>query len=86
MWSRLRTSTGLLTAVSLLIVALAICGCQSPEDGRIRGGGPGGDGGNYRQKPVHAPSKIDRTKLVPNPFLGDKPHVVIRQDMHAWWP
>jgi hypothetical protein len=41
---------------------MGIIGCSSPEDGRIRGGGAGGDGGNYHDKPVHAPSKIDGTK------------------------
>jgi hypothetical protein len=45
-----------------------IAGCASPEDGRPQGGGPGGDGGNYRGKPIHAPSKIDSTKPLPNPF------------------
>ncbi len=43
-------------------------GCAGPEDGRARGSGPGGDGGNYRDKPIHAPSKIDGTKQVPDPF------------------
>jgi hypothetical protein len=37
-------------------------GCASPEDGRARGGGPGADGGNYWQKPIHAPSKLDGTR------------------------
>jgi hypothetical protein len=57
---RSRTSA----AVWFLVVALPVCGCHSPEDGRPRGGGHGGDGGNYRQMPVHAPSKIDGTKAV----------------------
>lgn len=45
---------------------LAVLGCPaSPEDGRPRGGGAGADGGNYRNKPVHAPSKLDDTKPIP---------------------
>jgi hypothetical protein len=56
-------------AASLLAAAAwANVGCHSPEDGRPRGGGPGGDGGNYRQNPVHVPSKLDGTREVPNPF------------------
>jgi hypothetical protein len=46
------------------LILLALAGCASPEDGRPRGGGPGGDGGNYRSKPIHAPSKIDATKPI----------------------
>jgi hypothetical protein len=45
-----------------LLSALLLAGCRSPEDGRPRGGGHGGDGGNYRPGAVHAPSKIDGTK------------------------
>ena len=45
-------------------LSLGISGCASPEDGRPRGGGAGADGGNYRQKPIHAPSKLDGTKPV----------------------
>jgi hypothetical protein len=45
----------------LTMLVLSLAGCHSPEDGRPRGGGAGGDGGNYRGKPVHAPSKIDGT-------------------------
>ncbi len=45
-------------------LSVVLAGCTSPEDGRPRGGGPGGDGGNYRAKPIHAPSKIDGTKAV----------------------
>ena len=45
-----------------LTAALALCGCHSPEDGRPRGGGPGGDGGNYTRGAVHVPSKLDGTK------------------------
>ena len=47
-----------LVAVFLLVIG----GCAGPEDGRLRSGGAGGDGGNYRSKPVHAPSKIDGSK------------------------
>ena len=55
--------------VALLgLTVLPFAGCASPEDGRPRGGGAGADGGNYRGKPIHAPSKIDRTKPLPNPF------------------
>jgi hypothetical protein len=45
---------------ALLVIEFG--GCHSPEDGRSRGGGPGADGGNYRQKPIHAPSKLDGSK------------------------
>jgi hypothetical protein len=55
-------------AAAIGLVMLPIAGCSSPEDGRPRGGGPGADGGNYRGKPIHAPSKIDGTKPLPNPF------------------
>lgn len=42
---------------------IAFAGCPaSPEAGRLRGGGAGADAGNYRVKPIHAPSKIDGTK------------------------
>jgi hypothetical protein len=44
---------------------LVIGGCVSPEDGRVRGGGNGGDGGNYVRNAVHVPSKIDGTKAWP---------------------
>ena len=37
-------------------------GCHSPEDGRARGGGRGGDGGNYVRGKIQSPSKIDGTK------------------------
>jgi hypothetical protein len=53
---------------SLGLAIFPIAGCAAPEDGRPRGGGPGADGGNYRGKPIHAPSKIDNTKPLPNPF------------------
>jgi hypothetical protein len=42
--------------------AVVLSGCSSPEDGRARGGGHGGDGGNYTPAGVHVPSKIDGTK------------------------
>lgn len=58
----------ILVVVPGIMLALTLCGCTSPEDGRLRGGGPGADGGNYRGKPIHAPSKIDGTKQVPDPF------------------
>ena len=49
---------------TFLIVAtiLASGGCSGPEDGRLRGGGHGGDGGNYSEGSIHPPSKIDGTK------------------------
>jgi hypothetical protein len=53
---------------TLGLAILPIAGCTSPEDGRLRAGGAGADGGNYRGKPIHAPSKIDATKPLPNPF------------------
>jgi hypothetical protein len=45
-----------------LILTGGMTGCASPEDGRLRGDGPGADGGNYERKPIHAPSKLDGTK------------------------
>jgi hypothetical protein len=53
---------------ALGLAILPMAGCASPEDGRPQGGGPGADGGNYRGKPIHAPSKIDGTKPLQNPF------------------
>jgi hypothetical protein len=44
---------------------LVIGGCASPEDGRVRGGGNGGDGGNYVRNAVHVPSKLDGTRAWP---------------------
>jgi hypothetical protein len=55
-------------AALLKLPATVMIGCGSPEDGRPRGGGPGGDGGNYHKKPVHVPSKLDGTKELPNPL------------------
>lgn len=43
-------------------LGLALAGCHSPEDGRPRAGGNGGDGGNYAPGRVSPPSKIDATK------------------------
>jgi hypothetical protein len=57
-----------LAAASLVLPAVLVVACRSPEDGRPRGGGPGGDGGNYHKQPVHVPSKLDGTKQVPNAF------------------
>ncbi len=54
----------------ILVGLIAIAGgCTSPEDGRPRGGGHGGDGGNYVRNAVHVPSKIDGTKA----WLLEKP-------------
>jgi hypothetical protein len=46
----------------ILAVALTFPGCDSPEYGRPRGGGHGGDGGNYVREEIAPPSKIDSTK------------------------
>jgi hypothetical protein len=46
----------------LLLLGLALPGCDSPELGRPRGGGHGGDGGNYVRGEIEPPSKIDSTK------------------------
>jgi hypothetical protein len=54
-----------------VVLALVVCGCASPEDGRLRAGGKGGDGGNYRDKPIHAPSKLDGTKAMPQTPPGN---------------
>ncbi|HEX8200751.1 MAG TPA: hypothetical protein VF590_09705 [Isosphaeraceae bacterium] len=45
-----------------LAAALVLAGCHDPEDGRPRGGGPGGDARNYVPGRVRPPSKIDATK------------------------
>jgi hypothetical protein len=47
----------------VLVVAVVLSGCASPEDGRPRGGGHGADGGNYRPGAVHVPSKLDGTRI-----------------------
>ena len=49
-------------AITLVLVVLLVSGCNSPENGRPRGGGSGGDGGNYKPGAVYVPSKIDGTK------------------------
>ncbi|MCA1685212.1 MAG: hypothetical protein LC745_04365 [Planctomycetia bacterium] len=54
------TARRFVAAVALAVAAFS--GCRSPEDGRPRGGGHGGDGGNYRRGAIHVPSKIDGTK------------------------
>jgi hypothetical protein len=53
------TARRLAAAVGL---AAALAGCPSPEDGRPRGGGPGGDARNVPSAGVQPPSKIDGTK------------------------
>ena len=58
----MKRSRRLLTLLLPTLLAPAIGGCGSPEYGRARGGGHGGDGGNYRAGGIHAPSKIDGTK------------------------
>lgn len=60
---RLATPAARAVRGRLAVAALILSGCASPEDGRPRGGGRGGDGGNYLDKPVHAPSKIDGTRI-----------------------
>jgi hypothetical protein len=52
----------------LVVLGAGPAGCKSPEEGRPRGGGAGADGGNYHARPIHAPSKLDGTKDVPEPF------------------
>ena len=47
---------------AVVLAATVVAGCESPENGRPRAGGHGGDGGNYRPGAVHVPSKIDGTK------------------------
>ena len=49
-------------SVILMLGFLALVSCASPEDGRPRGGGAGGDGGNYPSKPIAVPSKLDGTR------------------------
>ena len=43
-------------AAALLLVAIALAAC-GPEDGRARGGGEGGDGGN-RPAQIQPQSKV----------------------------
>jgi hypothetical protein len=51
---------GLLALV--ISLGLTVSGCDSPELGRARGGGHGGDGGNYVRGKIDPPNKIDATK------------------------
>ncbi|MFO0952755.1 MAG: hypothetical protein U0835_16725 [Isosphaeraceae bacterium] len=44
------------------LVLLVAFGCHSPENGRTRGGGHGGDGGNYPPGGARPPSKLDGTR------------------------
>lgn len=55
-------SEGPMMRALLMLALVLLAGCRSPEDGRPRAGGRGGDGGNYRGKPIHAASKIDGTR------------------------
>lgn len=57
----------------LASVILVASGCNSPEDGRPRGGGNGGDGGNYARGAIHVPSKIDGTKSWTEPSPSPSP-------------
>ena len=43
--------------VALVVVLAAVVACTSPEAGRTRGGGPGGDVGNHGSIELHAGSK-----------------------------
>jgi hypothetical protein len=56
-----------------LLIILTLAGCKSPEYGRPRGGGHGGDAGNYVPGHIHVPSKIDGTKTWPYPFATTVP-------------
>ncbi len=51
--------------LTVLLFTAILTGCSSPEDGRARGDPRGADGGNYLEKPVHVPSKIDGTRFLP---------------------
>ena len=55
------------------VLLLTLAGCHGPEDGRPRGGGHGGDGGNYVPNAIHVPSKIDGTKSWPQPDPNPNP-------------
>jgi hypothetical protein len=48
--------------VLAVAIAVTVVGCHSPEDGRERGGGNGGDAQNYVPGKVVPPSKIDSTR------------------------
>lgn len=52
-----------LARISILLILLFAAGClPSPEDGRPRGGGHGGDGRNVPPAGIDPPSKIDGTR------------------------
>lgn len=51
-----------LLAIAFLMTCTLAAGCQSPEDGRPRGGGHGGDAGNYFAGKIKPASKIDASK------------------------
>jgi hypothetical protein len=63
---RAQTDGGSRVPLRALVVALGLAqsvgGCSSPEDGRPRGGGRGGDGANYAPGSIHVPSKLDGTR------------------------
>ncbi len=47
---------------SVVLISTLVAGCHSPEDGRPRGGGHGGDAGNYVSGKIKPASKIDASK------------------------
>ena len=47
--------------IVIALISTLAAGCHSPEDGRPRGGGHGGDAGNYSGK-IKPASKIDASK------------------------
>jgi hypothetical protein len=58
-----------------VFTAVAVSACESPEAGRVRGGGPGGDIGN-RGEPVelHAGSRLyHQTPCVTQPVPCEGP-------------
>jgi hypothetical protein len=59
---RSRLVPGRHALAAAVVWLFGLSGCASPEDSRQRGGGVGGDGGNYRGKPVSVPSKIEGTR------------------------
>ncbi len=48
--------------VAVILASTLGAGCHSPENGRPRGGGHGGDAGNYQAGKIKPASKIDATK------------------------